>query len=48
MTQPYRIEVRTNFNGTEDEAYVRAQEIANSCGGEVTAIFDVDNGYEEL
>lgn len=48
MSHEYRIEVRTNFFGTEEQVYVHAQQIANDCGGEVTAIFDAENGYEEL
>ncbi|MEU8901315.1 hypothetical protein AB0C65_35985 [Nocardia sp. NPDC048505] len=46
--QSYRIEIRTDHFGTEDTARIYAQQLANTCGGEVTAIFDCENGYEEL
>ncbi|UGT58841.1 hypothetical protein [Nocardia asteroides] len=50
MSHHYRVEIRANFFGTEDQAHVYAQQLANSCdfGGEVTAIFDAENDYEEL
>ncbi|MFF2088545.1 hypothetical protein ACFVVM_32580 [Nocardia sp. NPDC058176] len=48
MSHEYRIEVRTNFFGTEEQVYVQAEQLARACGGEVTAIFDAENGYEEL
>lgn len=50
MSHHYRVEIRANFFGTEDEVYAYAQKLASSCGfgGEVTAIFDAENDYEEL
>ncbi|MGY2119558.1 hypothetical protein ACW9HR_37215 [Nocardia gipuzkoensis] len=44
----YRIEIRTDFCGTEADAHIQAQRLATMCGGEVTAIFDKLNDYEEL
>lgn len=38
--QTFRIEVRFDFHGTKEEAEKKAQEAAQSVGGEVTAIFD--------
>lgn len=40
--QTYRIEVRFDFTGTEEDARVVAQEAAKKVGGEVTAIMDED------
>ncbi|MFF5037546.1 hypothetical protein [Nocardia salmonicida] len=44
----YRVEVRAGFYGTQEQAEIYAQQLANRCSGEVTAIFDIDNDYEEL
>lgn len=44
----YKLEIRVAFEGTEAEARAAAQRLANEHGGEVTAIFDVDNGYDEI
>lgn len=40
MSQTYRIEVRKDFTGTEDEAKAEAHRCAGVIEGEVTAIFD--------
>lgn len=38
----YRLEVRWDFTGTEEEARFEAQRVANLINGEVTAILDED------
>ncbi|MGW5384061.1 hypothetical protein [Nocardia sp. NPDC003963] len=46
--KPFRIEIRTDFYGTEAQAWIHAQQLANQCFGEITAMFDVENDFEEL
>ncbi|MGW5517138.1 hypothetical protein [Nocardia africana] len=48
ISRIFRLEIRTDFTGTEDQARFEAQRLANECDGEVTAIFDVDDDYDEL
>jgi hypothetical protein len=38
--QTYRIEVRFDFTGTQQQAEIEAQRVASLCGGEVTEIWD--------
>lgn len=45
-TQTYRVEIRFDVTGTEDEARTRATLAAAGLDGEVTAIFD--ENFNEL
>jgi hypothetical protein len=40
--QTYRVEVRFDFTGTQEQAEAAARRAAALVGGEVTAIFDED------
>lgn len=44
--QNYRLEVRWDFTGTQDEAIVEAHRVASLIGGEVTAVLDEE--WDEL
>jgi hypothetical protein len=44
--QVYRLEVRWDHRGTEDEARAEAQRVAALVDGEVTAVFD--EAWEEI